>query len=97
MRAGTPHHLYLPGPHAGVFNAHGLQDTTEVILCESLIDALTFWCAGMTNVTASYGVEGFTDEHLNVFKAHGIKKVSFCCCPCLRLFCRVWLVCSEYL
>jgi DNA primase len=33
---------------------------TEIILCEALIDALTFWCAGYRNVTASYGIEGFT-------------------------------------
>jgi len=26
-------------------------------LCEALIDALSFWCAGYRNVTASYGVE----------------------------------------
>ncbi len=75
LRAGTPEHLYLPGPHVGVFNEAGLKDTTEVILCESLIDALTFWCAGFRNVTASYGVEGFTEAHLSAFKAHGIKKV----------------------
>ena len=40
----------------------------EIILCESLIDALTFWCAGFRNVTASYGVEGFTKDHLQAFK-----------------------------
>ena len=34
----------------------------EIILCEALIDALTFWCAGYRNVTTSYGVNGFTDE-----------------------------------
>ena len=34
----------------------------EIILCESLIDALTFWCAGFRNVTGSYGVAGFTED-----------------------------------
>ena len=63
LRAGTPLHLYLPGPHRGVFNEAGLVGQEEVILCEALIDALTFWCAGYRNVTASYGIEGFTDEH----------------------------------
>ena len=28
---------------------------------------LTFWCAGYRNVTASYGVEGFTADHLRRF------------------------------
>jgi DNA primase len=37
LRPGTPKHLYLPGPHAGVFNRAALVASTEVILCESLI------------------------------------------------------------
>lgn len=40
LRKGTPKHLYLPGPHLGVFNSECLP-SEEVILCESLIDALT--------------------------------------------------------
>ena len=75
LRAGTPKHLYLPGAHRGVWNASALTASPEIILCESLIDALTFWCAGYRNVTASYGVEGFTADHLSAFKAHGIERV----------------------
>lgn len=75
LRTGTPLHLYLPGPHRGVWNAAALGTTPEVILCEALIDALTFWCAGYRNVTASYGVEGFTADHLEAFKQHGIQRV----------------------
>ena len=76
LRAGTPKHLYLPGPHEGVWNLDGIkQGNGEVILCEALIDALTFWCAGYRNVTAAYGVEGFTADHMAAFKAHGIKRV----------------------
>ncbi|HEN46732.1 MAG TPA: toprim domain-containing protein [Mizugakiibacter sp.] len=75
LRPGTPLHLYLPGPHRGVWNADGLAKQKEVILCEALIDALTFWAAGYHNVTASYGVEGFTADHLHAFKAAGIERV----------------------
>ncbi len=75
LRPGTPLHLYLPGPHRGVFNVEALQASKEVILCEALIDALTFWCAGFQNVTASYGVEGFTHDHLAAFKAYGTEHV----------------------
>ena len=75
LRPGTPMHLYLPGPHRGVWNAAALGITKEVILCEALIDALTFWCAGYRNVTASYGVEGFTADHLAAFKQHGVERV----------------------
>jgi hypothetical protein len=75
LRLGTPLHLYLPGPHRGVFNVEGLEAAKEVILCEALIDALTFWCAGFRNVTASYGVEGFTHDHLAAMKTCGTEHV----------------------
>jgi len=75
LREGTPYHLYLPGPHRGVWNVQALQASKEIILTESLIDALTFWCAGYRNVTASYGVEGFTKDHLVAFKQHNTERV----------------------
>ena len=75
LRTGTPKHLYLPGPHQGVWNSEALAGAKEIILCEALIDALTFWRAGYRNVTASYGIEGFTDEMLEAFKQHGIERV----------------------
>ena len=78
LRPGTPKHLYLPGPHAGVFNEAGLVNGGqggEAILCEALIDALTFWCAGYRHVTSSFGVEGFTDDIVAAFKRHGVRRV----------------------
>lgn len=75
LRAGTPKHLYLPGPHAGVWNREALRASKEIILCEALLDAMTFWCAGYRNVTAAFGVHGFTDEMLAAFKTHGIARV----------------------
>ncbi len=68
-------HLYLPGAHRGVWNIEALQASKEIILCEALIDALSFWCAGYRNVTASYGIEGFTEDHLAAFKRYGTKRV----------------------
>lgn len=75
LRKGTPKHLYLPQAHKGVWNESALADNTDIILCEALIDAMTFWCAGYTNVTASYGVEGFTPDHIAAFKQHGTQRV----------------------
>lgn len=75
LRPGTPLHLYLPGPHRGVWNVQALAAHKELILCEALIDALTFWCAGYRNVTSAYGVEGFTDEILEAFKGYGTERV----------------------
>jgi len=75
LREGTPSHLYLPGEHRGVWNEEALAASKEVILCEALIDALTFWVAGFRNVTASYGVNGFTADHRAAFAQHGIERV----------------------
>ncbi|MEJ2445725.1 MAG: CHC2 zinc finger domain-containing protein [Exilibacterium sp.] len=75
LRPGTAYHLYLPGPHQGVWNVQALKASREIILCEALIDAMTFWVHGFRNVTASYGTGGFTDDHLSAFKRHGIKRV----------------------
>jgi DNA primase catalytic core len=75
LRAGTDYHLYLPGPRRGVWNEEALVASKEIILCEALIDALTFWCAGFRNVTTSYGVNGFNDYHREAFQKHGTKKI----------------------
>jgi len=75
LREGTPLHLYLKGEHRGVWNEEALIASKEIILCEALIDALTFWCAGYRNVTASYGVNGFTADHRAAFEKHGTKRV----------------------
>ena len=63
------------GPHRGVWNVQAIASHQEIILCEALIDALTFWCAGFTNVTSSYGVEGFTEDHLAAFKRYGTRRI----------------------
>jgi DNA primase len=75
QREGVPLHLYLPGPQRGVFNLDGWRGSDEVILCEALLDALTFWCAGFRHVTSAYGVNGFTDELLQALVTHGVRRV----------------------
>ncbi|SQK53525.1 DNA primase [Escherichia coli] len=75
LRKGTALHLYLPGAHGGVWNEQALIGSSTVILCESLIDAMSFWVAGFRNVTAAYGVNGFTGEMRAALLAHGVKQV----------------------
>ena len=74
LRPGTAYHLYLPGPHVGIFNRECLA-SPEIILCEAVIDALTFWVNGFRNVTCIYGTEGFTDELLDALRAHKTRRV----------------------
>ncbi len=73
--ANQPKHLYLTLPLAGVWNEAALIASREVIVCEALIDAMTFWCAGYRNMIAAYGVNGFTQDHWTALKRHGTERV----------------------
>jgi DNA primase len=68
-------HGYLPGPHRGVWNAKAFTACDEIILCEALIDAMTFWVQGFRNVSAIYGTSGFSDDLKLAFEQNDIKRV----------------------
>ncbi|TWU62310.1 DNA primase [Crateriforma conspicua] len=68
-------HFYLPGPHAGIFNSEALAASDEIVLCESVIDAVSFWCDGVRNVTTIWGTNGFTDELRQAFRANEIRRI----------------------
>ena len=70
-------HFYLPGKHQGIFNPKALNHK-EIFLCESIIDALSIMSLGYVNVTCSFGINGFTDEMLNLLKEKGVEKVYIC-------------------
>lgn len=74
---GGPRHLYLPGPHAGVLNHAGLvaAGVDELIVTESVIDALSLWCNGFRHVTAAYGTSGWTPDHDGLVDELGVKRV----------------------
>ena len=78
LREGTPDHLYLPGPLRGVFNGAAISQQKEWLICEALIDALTLWSHGFRNVTAAYGVNGFTDDHWALLRACRPARVVIC-------------------
>lgn len=75
MSREQPRHLYLGAPLRGVWNVSALAAAKEIIVCEALIDAMTFWCAGYRNVIAAYGVNGFTEDHWTALKRHGTRRV----------------------
>jgi DNA primase len=67
IERGAVKHLYSPGPHQGLFNPAAF-DAEEIILCEAVLDALTFCVNGITNVSCLYGTEGWTDELTTALK-----------------------------
>jgi DNA primase catalytic core len=68
LRKGTPEHLYLEQPMAGVWNLTGVANQKEWILCECIIDALTLWCHGLRNVTCCFGKNTVTDDMWSVLR-----------------------------
>jgi len=75
---GVSGHLYLPGPHGGVWNWEELKTSRQWLLCEAGIDALSFWAHGFRNVTWSYGVNGFTPDHWKLLREVRPERVIIC-------------------
>jgi DNA primase len=71
----TPRHCYLPGILRGVLNFQAARLSPEVILTESILDALSFHQAGIGVAIPIYGVNGFTPDHLDLLKREGVKRV----------------------
>jgi DNA primase catalytic core len=69
-------HLYLKGPHRGLFNGKAFKAYPErMILTESVIDALSLMIMGFQNVSACYGANGFTEDHLRALKDNRTQEV----------------------
>ncbi|MCY2990821.1 MAG: toprim domain-containing protein [Planctomycetota bacterium] len=80
LRNDTQYRLYMDAgcrgtETRGVWNHDQGATCKEILLCESIINALTFWCAGYRHVTASYGLDGFTDEHRAALERWGVRRV----------------------
>src|SRR5262249_48414620 len=71
----TPRHCYLPGPLRGVLNYQAARSSSEVILPQSVLDALSFHQAGIGAAIPIYGANGFTDDHLDLLKREGVRRV----------------------
>jgi len=67
-------HLYLPGPHRGIWNRDAYHQP-DLILCESIIDAMSFYVHGLRNVSCAYGIEGFTDEMMQALRTGNVKRL----------------------
>jgi DNA primase len=68
-------HLYLKGKHRSVFNRKASKVYDEIILTESIVDALSLISLGFENTQSIYGTNGFTDEHLTILKDDRVKTV----------------------
>ena len=71
-------HLYLPGPHRGVFNGIAAKTSQTLFLTESIFDAMALWQAGFKNVIALYGTGGWTADHEKLLRENGTTEVYLC-------------------
>jgi hypothetical protein len=71
-------HLYLPGPHKGVWNSAAFKAHKDIFLTESIIDALSLYSLGFKNVVPLYGTNGFTKDHERLLQEHRTQKVYLC-------------------
>ena len=71
----TPRHCYLPGPLRGVVNFQAARTSDEVVLAESIFDALSFHQVGIAIAIPLYGTNGFTPDHLDLLKRERVKRV----------------------
>ena len=71
-------HLYLPGPHRGVFNGIAARTSQTLFITESIFDAMALWQAGFKNVIALYGTGGWTPDHEKLLREHGTTDVYLC-------------------
>jgi len=71
----TERHCYLPGPLRGVVNFQAARLSEEVVLSESILDALSFHQAGIATAIPLYGTNGFTPDHFDLLKREHVKRV----------------------
>jgi DNA primase catalytic core len=72
---GKGRHLYLPGRPTGIWNAQTIKVDLEIILTESVIDALSVMVAGFPNVISIQGTNGLKDADIESFARRGVTSV----------------------
>lgn len=77
-------HLFLPGSCRGLVNWQVLRTASlearssrEIVLTESVFDALSLWVAGIRDVTCSFGVSSLPIDLIEALKRYQITKVLF--------------------
>jgi len=71
-------HLYLAGPRRGLVNAQGAKDAERLILCESILDALSLMILGEPGAFPLWGINGWTEDHETFMKTWTGKDLVIC-------------------
>ncbi len=71
---GEKHHLYLQGRSKGIWNVGIIKTYPEIIITESILDALSVEMAGFGNVISIQGAS-LADRDIMMFKEYGVHKL----------------------
>ena len=69
-------HVYLPDRPTGLFNAPVMKTYPEIVLVESVIDALSLEMAGINNVISIQSTNGLGDNDMRIMKECGIRTIT---------------------
>ena len=67
-------HTWLGKPR-GVFNGQALQTCSEIVLTDSILNAMSFWCAEVRNVTCTFGLRPMHDDLTATLQASKVRRV----------------------
>ncbi len=70
-----PKHIYLRGERRGVFNFIAAKTNQSLIVVESIFDAMSLWSAGLRNVIALYGKDGWTRDHETLLRENAVTEI----------------------
>ena len=73
---GKKRHVFLPGRSTGLWNAPAMKTHSELIVVESVLDALSVEVAGFPNVVAAQGTNGLHDTDIEDMRTHGVTAVT---------------------
>ena len=65
-------HMYLSGPAPRRPQLAVVRHFAQVVLAESVVDALSVWAAGVRNVTCIYGANGWHDDLEDLLARYGV-------------------------
>jgi DNA primase catalytic core len=69
-------HLFLPERSTGLWNASAVKTYPEIILVESVIDALSVMMAGQPNVIGIQGTNGLNERDAALLREYGAQKIT---------------------
>ena len=72
---GVKRHVFLPKRHTGLWNAPVIKRYSDIIVVESVLDALSVETAGFPNVVAIQGTNGLNDSDIADMFRHGVSRI----------------------